>query len=37
MEQGSKNPYQHCLAELSVAGKTYKYFDFNKLNDPRIA
>jgi aconitate hydratase len=37
MEPASKNPYLNTLSELKVGDKTYRYFDFNKLNDPRIA
>ena len=36
MEQGSKNPYDEYLTELKVGEKAYRFYDFNKLNDPRI-
>lgn len=37
MEATSKNPYEHLITQLTLAGKTYRYFDFNKLTDPRIS
>ena len=37
MEQESNNPYKEYITELKVGEKSYRYFDFNKLNDPRIA
>jgi aconitate hydratase len=25
------------VTDINLSGKTYRYYDFNKLNDPRIA
>lgn len=36
MEAVSTNPYHHLLTALSLEGREYKYYDFGKLNDPRI-
>jgi len=33
----SKNPFERCLTDITLSGKTYRYYDFTKLNDPRIA
>lgn len=30
------NPFDHLLKELTVGGKTYKYYDMKGLNDPRL-
>jgi hypothetical protein len=32
----SKNPFVHLLSSLEINGRQYSYFDFRKLNDPRI-
>ena len=37
MEKESNNPFNEYLTELKIGEKTYRYFDYNKLNDPRIA
>jgi aconitate hydratase len=34
--EASKNPYDHLLTSLEIDGKQYSYYDFGKLNDPRI-
>lgn len=36
MEAVPTNPYHHLLTALSLEGREYKYYDFGKLNDPRI-
>lgn len=36
MESSSKNPYDHLLTTLEIEGKQYSYYDYRKLNDPRI-
>lgn len=35
--EATKNPYDHLLTAVTLGDKTYRYYDFNKLNDPRIA
>lgn len=37
MEAEHKNPYERLVTDINLSGKTYRYYDFTKLNDPRIA
>lgn len=34
--EASKNPFDHLLTTLNIEGKQYRYYDYRKLNDPRI-
>jgi hypothetical protein len=33
----SENPFQNHISEFESEGQKYKYFDLQKLNDPRVA
>jgi|GEM_PF-6492557 len=32
----SVNPFENHISELEVSGQKFKYFDIQKLNDPRV-
>jgi aconitate hydratase len=34
--EASKNPFEHLLTPIEIGGKQYSYYDYRKLNDPRI-
>ena len=33
----SVNPFETHISELEFQGQKYRYFDLQKLNDPRVA
>ena len=37
MQKESKNPFDKILTNIDIGGKNYRYYDFKKLNDERIA
>ncbi len=34
--EASKNPFEHLLTPIEIGGKQFSYYDYRKLNDPRI-